>query len=44
MGAQALGVQFATPVFDGATEKEIKRQPHRSQAADLGQDQALRRA
>ena len=23
--AQALGVQFATPVFDGATEKEIKR-------------------
>ncbi|MGA2154266.1 MAG: DNA-directed RNA polymerase subunit beta [Bryobacteraceae bacterium] len=23
--AQALGVQFATPVFDGATEREIKR-------------------
>jgi DNA-directed RNA polymerase subunit beta len=23
--AQALGVRFATPVFDGATEKEIKR-------------------
>jgi DNA-directed RNA polymerase subunit beta len=23
--AQALGVQFATPVFDGATEKEIKK-------------------
>ncbi len=23
--AKALGVQFATPVFDGATEKEIKR-------------------
>jgi len=24
--AKALGVQFATPVFDGATEKEIKKQ------------------
>ncbi len=24
--AQALGVHFATPVFDGATEKEIKKQ------------------
>ena len=24
--AKALGVQFATPVFDGATEKEIKQQ------------------
>ena len=24
--AQALGVQFATPVFDGATEKDIKAQ------------------
>jgi DNA-directed RNA polymerase subunit beta len=23
--AKALGVQFATPVFDGATEREIKK-------------------
>ena len=27
--AQALGVQFATPVFDGATEKDIKAQLER---------------
>ena len=41
--AKALGVHYATPVFDGATEREIKKRADRSQAADLGQDHALRR-
>ena len=36
-------MQFATPVFDGATEKEIKKQLTEGRSADLGQDQALRR-
>ena len=36
--AKALGVHFATPVFDGATEKEIKKALTEAQAADLGQD------
>ena len=30
--AQALGLHFATPVFDGATESEIKKQLYRSAA------------
>jgi DNA-directed RNA polymerase subunit beta len=34
--AKALGVQFATPVFDGATEKEIKKQLTRAGLPDSG--------
>ena len=41
--AQALGLHFATPVFDGATEKDIKAQLDRSEAAELGQDSVARR-
>ena len=37
--AQALGLQFATPVFDGATEKRHQEGADRSRPADLRQDQ-----
>ena len=33
--AQALGLHFATPVFDGATEREIKKQLTEAQACRL---------
>ena len=36
--AKALGVQFATPVFDGATENEIKKPLTDAGPADFGQD------
>ena len=41
--AKALGVQFATPVFDGATEREIKKALTEAESAHVGQDRALRR-
>ena len=41
--AQALGLRFATPVFDGATEKDIKAQLKVGAAAELGQDSVARR-
>ena len=41
--AKALGVHFATPVFDGATEREIKKALTEAESADFGQDQAVRR-
>ncbi len=37
--AQALGVKFATPVFDGATEKDIKKQL--ADAKELALDKRL---
>ncbi len=37
--AQALGVKFATPVFDGATEKDIKTQL--KAAKEISQDKRL---
>ena len=37
------GVAFATPVFDGATEKEIKEFLEQGGSADVRQDHALRR-
>ena len=40
--AKALDVHFATPVFDGATEKEIKKQLTLRRTPDFGQDQAIR--
>ncbi len=42
--AHALGVYFATPVFDGATEDEIKARLDKAGLPDVGQDAALRRA
>ena len=36
--AKALGLHFATPVFDGATEKEIKLQLEEVGTADVGED------
>ena len=41
--AKALGVQFATPVFDGATEKRNQEAADRGESADFRQDQAVRR-
>ncbi len=41
--AQALGVRFATPVFDGATEKDIKSQLKIGEPADFRQNPAPRR-
>jgi DNA-directed RNA polymerase subunit beta len=41
--AAKLGLHFATPVFDGATEKDIKARLDRSRFADFGQDYALGR-
>ena len=38
--AQALGLHFATPVFDGATEKDIKAQLTEAEPAYFGQDSA----
>ena len=42
-GAQALGLHFATPVFDGATESDIKEQLTKAELPSFGQDQAVRR-
>jgi len=36
-------VQFATPVFDGATEREIKKALGRRGIPQLGKDQVVRR-
>ena len=41
--AHALGVHFATPVFDGATEKDIKAQLKAAEPAELRQGPALGR-
>ena len=41
--AHALGLYFATPVFDGATEEEIKNWLEQAGPAEERQDQALRR-
>ena len=41
--AHALGLYFATPVFDGATEDEIKKLARGGRAAEGRQDAALRR-
>ena len=41
--AHALGLYFATPVFDGATEKEIKSWLDQAGLAEDRQDEALRR-
>ena len=41
--AHALGLWFATPVFDGATEQEIKNWLDEGGAAEERQDAALRR-
>ena len=41
--AKALGVQFATPVFDGATETRNQEVADRSQAAEFRQDRPVRR-
>ena len=41
--AHALGLYFATPVFDGATEKEIKNWLEQAGPAEERQDAALRR-
>jgi DNA-directed RNA polymerase subunit beta len=37
--AQALGIQFATPVFDGATEKDIKDQLNKAKLPASGKIQ-----
>jgi len=37
--AQALGLHFATPVFDGATEKDIKAQLHQANLPSSGKVQ-----
>ena len=41
--ARALGLWVASPVFDGATEQEIKEHLRAGRHADVGQDHALRR-
>ena len=41
--AQALGVRFATPVFDGATEKDIKAQLKSANLPSSGKSPALGR-
>ena len=41
--ARALGVRFATPVFDGATEKDIKNAVEAGRSAQLRQGPALGR-
>ena len=41
--AHALGLYFATPVFDGATESEIKKWLDEAGSAEERQDRALRR-
>ena len=41
--AHALGLYFATPVFDGATEEEIKNWLEKAGPAEERQDEALRR-
>ncbi len=41
--AHALGLHFATPVFDGATEKDIKAQLKAGRAAEFRQGPALGR-
>ena len=41
--AQALGLHFATPVFDGATEKEIKKQLTEANLPTSGKTAAVRR-